>query len=106
MRLPCGGHRLVGQADLLHGRDEADRRHADPAPLLGDEDAEQAELAHLAEEIGRAARLLPGPRRPGRDLPLREVAAECGEVPLRLAEREVHRPTSGPVRLRRGAGGP
>ena len=62
VRLPGGGHRLVGQPDLLHGGDEADGRHADPAPLLGDQHAEQAELAHLAEEVGRAARLLPGRR--------------------------------------------
>ena len=59
VRLPRGGHRLVGEADLLHGGDEADRGHADAAPLLGDEHAEQAELAHLAEQVGRAARLLP-----------------------------------------------
>ena len=34
--LPGGGHRLVRQSDLLHRGDEADRRHADPAPLLRD----------------------------------------------------------------------
>ena len=63
VRLPGRGHGLVGQPDLLHGGDEADRRHADPAPLLGDQHAEQAELPHLAQQVGRAARLLPGGRR-------------------------------------------
>ena len=47
--LPGGGHRLVGQTDLLHGGDEADRRHPDPAPLLGDEHAEEAQPPHLPE---------------------------------------------------------
>ena len=88
--LPRRGHRLVGQADLLHGGDEADGRHADPAPLLGNEHAEQAELAHLAEQIGRAPGLLPGQRRPRGDLLLGEVAAEADQVLFRFAEREVH----------------
>ena len=88
--LPRRRHRLVGQADLLHGGDEADRGHADPAPLLGDEHAEQAELAHLAEQIGRAPGLLPGQRGPRGDLLLGEVAAEVDEILLRLVEREVH----------------
>ena len=90
MRLPRCGHRLVGQADLLHRRDEADRRHADAAPLLGDQHAEQAELAHLAEQIGRAPRLGPRQRGTAGDLLLREVAAEVDEVLFRFAEREVH----------------
>ena len=59
VRLPRRGHRLVGQADLLHRGDETDGRHADPAPLLGDQHAEQAEPAHLTEQVGRAARLVP-----------------------------------------------
>ena len=63
--LPRRGDRLVGQPDLLHGGDEADGRHADAAPLLGDEHPEQAERSHLAEQVGRAARLLPGRRAPG-----------------------------------------
>ena len=62
VRLPRGGHRLVGQADLLHRGDEADGRHADAAPLLGDQHAEQAQRAHLAEQVGRAPRLLPRQR--------------------------------------------
>jgi len=66
--LPGRGHGLVRQPDLLHGGDEADGRHADPAPLLGNEHAEQAELPHLTEEVRRAARLVPGQRGPGRDL--------------------------------------
>ncbi len=90
VRLPRGGQRLVRQPDLLHGRDETDRRHADPAPLLGNEDAEETELAHLAEQIGRTALLFPRPRRAGCDLPLCEVTAESGEVALGLGEREVH----------------
>ena len=90
MRLPRRGHGLVGQADLLHGGDEADGRHADPAPLLGDEHAEQAELAHLAEQVGRAPRLVPGQRRPGGDLLLGEVATEADQIAFGFVERKVH----------------
>ena len=61
VRLPRRGHRLVGQADLLHRGDEADGRHADAAPLLGDQHAEQAQRAHLAEQVGRAAAPPPTP---------------------------------------------
>ena len=50
------------------------------------------ELAHLPEQVGRAPRLLPGQRRPGRDLLLGEVAAEVDQVAFGFAEREVHRP--------------
>ena len=98
VRLPRRRHRLVGQADLLHRRDEADRRHADPAPFLGNQHAEQAERAHLAEQVGRAARLVPRERRTRRDLVLREVAAEPDQIALRLGEREVHaRDPIGPI---------
>ena len=88
--LPGGGHRLVGQADLLHGGDEADRRHADPAPLLGDQHAEQAQRAHLPEQVGRAPRLLPRQRGARRDLLLGEVAAQPDQVAFGFGEREVH----------------
>ena len=90
--LPRGGDGLVGQADLLHGGDEADRGHPDPAPLLGDEHAEQPELAHLAEQVGGAPRLLPRHGGAGRDLLLGEVAAEVGQVLFGFGEGEVHRP--------------
>ena len=96
--LPGRRHRLVGQADLLHGGDEADGRHPDPAPLLGDEHAEQPELAHLAEQVGGAARLLPGLGRAGRDLLLGEVAAEVRQVLFGFGEGEVHgRSSYGPI---------
>ena len=90
--LPGRGHRLVGQADLLHGGDEADRGHPDPAPLLGDQHAEQPQLAHLPQEVGRADRVLPRLGRSGRDLVLREVAAEPDQVALGLGQGEVHGP--------------
>ena len=86
MRLPRCGNGLVRQADLLHGGDEADGRHADPTPLFRNEHAEQAELAHLAEQIGRATRLVPGQRRPGRDLLLGEVATEADQIAFGFAE--------------------
>ena len=86
VRLPGGGDRLVGQPDLLHRGDETDRRHADAAPLLGDEHAEQAQCTHLPEEVGRAPRLVPCRRRSARDLLLRELAAEAHEIAFRLAE--------------------
>ena len=90
VRLPGRGHGLVGQADLLHGRDEADRGHADPTPFLGDQHAEQTELAHLTEQVGRTVAVLPGLRGPTGDLLLGEVATELDQVPFRLVEREVH----------------
>ena len=56
VRLPGRGDRLVGQPDLLHGGDEADRRHADPAPLLGDRACRAGQLAHLARRsVGHRA---------------------------------------------------
>ena len=61
-----------------------------PPHSSGIEDAEQAEFAHLAEEIGRAPCLLPGQRGATGDLLLREVTAEVDEVLFRFAEREVH----------------
>ena len=63
--LPRRGHRLVGQAELLHGGDEADGGHADAAPLLGDQHAEQAQRAHLAEQVGGADAPPPTPAAPG-----------------------------------------
>ena len=88
--LPRGGDRLVGQAELLHGGDEAHRRHADAAPLLGDEHAEQAELAHLAQQVGGADGVLPRLGRPGGDLLLGEVAAQADQVALGFRQGEVH----------------
>ena len=80
VRLPRRGHGLVGQPDLLHGGDEADRGHADPAPLLGDEHPEQAQSAHLTEQIGGTAPLVPRQGGAWRDLLQGEVAAEADEV--------------------------
>ena len=90
VRLPRGGHRLVGQADLLHRGDEADRGHADPSPLLRDQHAEEAKRSHLAEQVGRAPGLLPRDRGTGGDLLLRELATEADQIAFRLGEREVH----------------
>src|SRR4029079_9891083 len=69
---------------------EPDRRHPDPAPLLGDEHAEEPELAHLAEQVGRADGALPRLRRPAGDLLGRELAAQLGEVVLTLGQGEIH----------------
>ncbi len=90
VRLPGGRHRLVGEAQLLHRGDEPDRRHADAAPLLRNQQAEQPERAHLAQQVGRAPRLVPCGGRTRRDLLLREGAAEAHQVALGLGEREVH----------------
>ena len=92
--LPRGGDRLVGEADLFHRGDEADGRHADAAPLLGDQHAEQAQRAHLAEQVGGAARLVPRERGARRDLLLRELATQADEIAFRLGEREIHGPDS------------
>ena len=75
---------------LLHRGDEADGRHADAAPLLGDQHAEQAQRTHLAEQVGRAPRLLPRERGTRGDLLLRELATEADQIAFRLGEREVH----------------
>ena len=83
-------HRLVGQPDLLHGRDEPDRRHPDPAPFLWDQHAEQAECSHLPQQVGRAACLLPRLWRPRGDLVPREIAAQPDQRTLGLAQGEVH----------------
>ena len=65
-----------------------------PPHSSGIEHAEQAELAHLAEQVGRAARLLPRQRGPRGDLLLGEVAAEPDQVAFGFGEREVHRAES------------
>ena len=85
VRLPRGGHRLVGEAELLHRGDEADGRHADAAPLLGDQHAEQAERAHLAEQVGRAHAPPPTRPAPGRRSPSARTRGRGrrGRVPTR-----------------------
>ena len=88
--LPGRGHRLVGQTDLLHGGDEADGGHADPAPLLGHQHPEEAEGPHFAQQVRRAARLLPGRGRPAGDLVLGEVPAERHQLALGFAQGEIH----------------
>ena len=77
-------------ADLLHGGDEADGGHADTAPLLWHQHPEQAEGPHLAEEVGRAARLVPGRGSPEGDLVLGEVAAQRDQLAFGFAQREIH----------------
>ena len=88
--LPGRRDRLVGVAELLHRGHEGDGRHAGTAPLLGHEQAEQAEVAHPAEHLGGAALLLPVPRRVRPDLLGREVARELLQRGFVLGEREVH----------------
>ena len=101
--LPGGGDGLVGVADLLHGGDEADVDMPIPPHSSGTSMPRRPSCAHFAEEIGRAAGLLPGQRRSGSDLALGEVTAEVDEVLFGLAEREVH---GSPSAHRRAAGGP
>src|SRR5581483_9493537 len=76
--------------DLLHRGHDPDRRHADPAPLLRDEHAEEAERAHLAQQVRGTPPFVPRLRCAARNLLLREVATQAGEVALRLGERQVH----------------
>ena len=92
MGLPRCSHRLVGLSDLLHRGDESDGGHADAAPLLGDQDAEEAQASHLAEQVGRTTRLFPSHRSTGRDLLLCELAAQVDKHPFGFGEREVHEP--------------
>ncbi len=92
MGLERGGDRLVGLAQLLERGDEPDGRHPDAAPLLGHEHAEQAELAHLAQEIGRTFLPLPGRRRADRDLLRGELPTQIDQVPLGFGVREIHAP--------------
>jgi hypothetical protein len=79
VRLPGGGDRLVDLADLEQRGDEADRRQPDTAVLGRDEQAHEVELAHPAQQLGRAALLVPPGRCVRRDLPLGEVAAQVAD---------------------------
>ena len=92
VRLPRGRDRLVGQADLLHRGDEADGGHADAAPLLGDQHAEQAQRAHLAEQVGRAPRLLP---RRGSTRPRSPSRANSRQRPTRSRSDSVSEKSTG-----------
>jgi hypothetical protein len=65
--------------------------HADAAPALRDQHAEQSELAHLAQQVGRATRVVPRRGRAGGDLLVRELATQADEIVLGLGQREVHR---------------
>jgi hypothetical protein len=55
-------HPPVGQ--LLDDADVGQQVEAEPAVGLGDGDAEQAELAHLVDDLGREAVLVLQGRRP------------------------------------------
>ena len=90
VRLEGGGDRLVGVAELLERGHEAHSRHPDSAPLLRDEHAEQSELTHLPQQIGRALGSLPRGRGPPGDLLRRELTTEVDEIAFGLVQREVH----------------
>ena len=82
--LERGGDRLVGLTELFERGDEPDGRHPDAAPLLGHEHAEQPELAHLAQQVGRAFGPFPRRRRTDGDLLRGELPAQVDQVPLRF----------------------
>ena len=86
----AGRHRLVGQPDLLHRGHESNGRYADAAPFFGHEHPEEPELAHLREQVGRTASLLPRSRGANRDLPLSEITAQLDQRVFGFIEGEVH----------------
>jgi len=91
VRLERRGERLIRVAELFHGSNEAHRRHADPAPLLGNQHAQQAEATQLAQQFGVAATLLPSDRRAHCDLTLSKVPTQRHQVAFALVQIEVHR---------------
>ena len=76
-------------ADLLHRHDMFEIAHAGAAILLGGGDAEQAERAHLAPEVGgKVVRLVDGGRA-RRDLLRGEAHRRVAQHVRRLAEVEI-----------------
>ena len=98
--------------ELLEDEDVREEVRARAAVLLRDADAHQPELGELPDQLGREA-VLPVPgRRVRLDLRLPELARQRLDLPLVVAERELHRAASiRPVRgvhfdpCHRGRGG-
>ena len=95
MGLPGRRHGLIRQANLLHCGNEAHRRHADPAPFLGYQHAQQSKFAHLPKEIRRTFGAFPGRRSPVSYLVAGEPPAQVDQVTFSFGQREVHRPRLG-----------
>ena len=62
-----------------------------PPQASGTSIPSRPERAHLPQQIGRTTPLVPGLRRASGDLLLREVPAQCDQLALGFAQREVHR---------------
>ena len=97
VRLPGGRDGRVDRAQRLQQSHVAHRGRPDPAPLLRDERAQQPEFAQAAQDFGRTALLVPGPRCDRGDLPLGVGAAKVKQFAFELGECEVHGPLALPL---------
>ena len=92
-RLERDGHRRVDPAELLDGDAERGEVGARAAVLLGERQAEQAQLAHREHGVdGEGVLAVPG-LGVRRDLALGEVADDLAERLLLRAQVEIHRTT-------------
>jgi hypothetical protein len=78
-------------ADLLHGHGVGEGVHAGPALVLGDRDAEPAELADAPHDVDREAPLALMLVYDRRDLGRHELADRLLEEPMLGGQVEVHR---------------
>lgn len=90
VRVPGGGHRLVGGAEFLHDGDVGDHVGTRARVLLGDEHAHQAEFAELGEDRGGELLVLRPLGRVRGDLLGRELADHVLQVPGLLRQIEIH----------------
>ena len=91
-RLQRDGHRLVDPGELLDGDAQGGQVGAAAPVLLGEGDAEQAQVAHLAHGVD-GERVVAVPRLGVRcDLALGEVANDLAERLLLRGELHVHPP--------------
>jgi hypothetical protein len=82
---------LVDVAELLDGHAQAGEVAARAAVLLGHDQAEQAQLAHLGDEVRREVVGLVPLRDVRRDLGRCEVPDDCSEILVVIFQRERHR---------------
>ncbi len=87
-------HRLVDAAELLDGDDQRHEVGVRPAELLGHDEAEQAEVTHLGDELGREVAVTVPLCDVRRDLRFGEVPHHRAEVLVLLAQLVHRRPSS------------
>jgi hypothetical protein len=80
----------VSAGDLLHRQAVRDEVAAGPTDALGEGQREEPEPRHPRHELVRKVAGLVVMRGPWRDLCLREIADSVADLPLLVAEIEVH----------------